>query len=249
MVVEPGSGRVPLAEEVGDLDDEHVGVPVDLERDPDRRRVSRRDLVGVDREDPLTPAVGDGFVARPAEVVVPVALDDRGAGVAGDGHGGVRGSRVVDHHLVDQAREAGEASWQVLLLVLDDQRCREERAAPASVADRVEMADLVIHGRLRQVCVGAEDVHLLRHHDVEPPDHQLVAEAVDGLGVEGIGVADLHLLEQVDTHGEAPWLDAIGPVVQGAVLLGPRGDLRGQVAGAGGRRHWELTALGRVPRR
>jgi hypothetical protein len=91
-------------------------------------------LVGVDVEDPLTVGALEGGIASVREASVPRSQRDVRAGRGGHADGPVGGAGVEHHDFVDDAGDGRDAAREVVRLVLDDDRRRQEHATTSDVS-------------------------------------------------------------------------------------------------------------------
>ena len=84
-------------------------------------------LIGIEHQHPVAADVFQGRVAGRAEVARPGHVVHHGPAALGNGRGVVTGSRVDQHHLVDESPHRGQAALQSLGFVAHDHREAEHR--------------------------------------------------------------------------------------------------------------------------
>ncbi|MDV7395862.1 hypothetical protein RZS08_31010, partial [Arthrospira platensis SPKY1] len=107
-------GRIP--QEIQAVHDITLRGPL-LPHPPDTvREAGRYPLIGVQGQDMVMAGPGDGELALPAEAEKRL-VDDPGAQLGGDAHGGIGGTGIHHHHLLHQVAGAFQACAQGRLLV------------------------------------------------------------------------------------------------------------------------------------
>ena len=105
--------------------DRAVAVVV-LQELPDCIQIAADTLVSVEREDPVAGGEVERAVARGGEVVLPGLARDQRTVLLGHRDRAVRRSGVHDDDLVDEAAQRGQARVQMIGVVLDDDRGRQQ---------------------------------------------------------------------------------------------------------------------------
>ena len=84
--------------------------------------LGQQPLVGIEHEHPVAVHVPQGLIAGRREIPWPGQLVHHRTAALGDGDGGIAGTGVQQHHLIDEARHRGQAALQPLGFVAHDHR-------------------------------------------------------------------------------------------------------------------------------